>query len=190
MVDDSHAVGFLGAHGKGSPEYCGVEGRIDFLTGTFGKALGGASGGYTSGKRETIEWLRQRSRPYLFSNTLAPSLVAATSHVLDMLQNGDDLRNQLNENSRFFREQMSAAGFRLIPGEHPIIPIMLEDALLTQAFASQMLEQDVYVIGFNYPVVPQGKARIRTQISAAHTRSDLEQAVKSFITVGRNLKVI
>lgn len=190
MVDDSHAVGFLGNHGKGSPEHCNVMGRIDFITGTFGKALGGASGGYTSGKKEAIEWLRQRSRPYLFSNTLAPCIVAATLKVLDMLMSSNDLRKRLKDNSSYFREKMSALGFNLVPGSHPIIPVMLGDAKLAQDFAQKMLAHGVYVIGFSYPVVPQGKARIRTQMSAAHSREDIDKAVEAFKAVGKELKVI
>lgn len=190
MIDDSHAVGFVGDHGKGTPEYCNVMGRVDLITGTLGKALGGASGGYTSGKKEIIEWLRQRSRPYLFSNTLAPCIVSATLTVLDIITRGNDLRKKLQENSRYFREKMSALGFQLVPGNHPIIPVMLGDAKLAQEFAQKMLEQGVYVIGFSYPVVPQGKARIRTQMSAAHTREDLDHAIKAFATVGKAMKVI
>ena len=183
MVDDSHAVGFLGEQGKGSPEFCGVEGRIDILTGTFGKALGGASGGYTSGKKEVISWLRQRSRPYLFSNTLAPSIVTATMQALDLIESSGHLRQQLKENTHYFREQMTRLGFQILPGEHPIIPVMLGDAKLAQEFAARMLEEGVYVVGFAYPVVPQGKARIRTQMSAAHTREDLDQALEAFASV-------
>lgn len=190
MVDDSHAVGFVGAHGKGTPEYCKVMGRIDLLTGTFGKALGGASGGYTSGKKEVIEWLRQRSRPYLFSNSLAPTITATTLKVLDMLTTSNDLRQRLQENSRYFRTQMAALGFQLVPGDHPIIPVMLGDAKLAQDFSARMLSHGVYVIGFSYPVVPQGKARIRTQMSAAHTKSDLDRAIKAFASVGKELNVI
>lgn len=190
MVDDSHAVGFIGKDGKGTPEYCNVMERIDIITGTLGKALGGASGGYTSGKKEIIEWLRQRSRPYLFSNTLAPSIAAATLHVVDMLGASDDLRKQLHANSLYFREKMEALGFNLIPGQHPIIPIMLGEAQLAQDFASEMLKNGIYVIGFFYPVVPQGKARIRTQMSAAHTRQDLDFAIDAFAKVGKKLGVI
>lgn len=190
MVDDSHAVGFIGANGRGTHEYCDVLKRVDILTGTFGKALGGASGGYTSGKKEVIEWLRQRSRPYLFSNTVAPSIVSATLHVLDMLSNGDHLRSRLRENSQYFRDKMTALGFNLVPGNHPIIPVMLGDAKLAQDFAAKMLEKGIYVIGFFYPVVPQGKARIRTQMSAAHTREELDRAIDAFAAVGRELNVI
>lgn len=190
MVDDSHAVGFLGKNGRGSHEYCQVMGRIDLITGTLGKALGGASGGYTSGKKEVIAWLRQRSRPYLFSNSLAPTIVAASLKVLDLITHGHDLRDRLQSNSRYFREKMSALGFNLIPGNHPIIPVMLGDAKLAQDFSAQMLTHGVYVIGFSYPVVPQGKARIRTQMSAGHTRADLDHAIEAFATVGRQLGVI
>lgn len=190
MVDDSHAVGFIGEHGKGTPEYCDVMGRVDIITGTLGKALGGASGGYTSGKREVIEWLRQRSRPYLFSNTLAPCIVSASLKVLDLITKSNDLRERLQENSQYFREKISALGFNIVPGNHPIIPIMLGDAKLAQDFASEMLTHDIYVIGFSYPVVPQGKARIRTQMSAAHSREDLDRALAAFQLVGKKLKVI
>ena len=189
MVDDSHAVGFMGARGRGTHEHCGVMGRIDILTGTLGKALGGASGGYTSGRKEIIELLRQRSRPYLFSNTLAPTIAGASNAVLDLLRKDTSLRDTLESNTRFFREQMTAAGFNIVPGTHPIVPIMLGDAALAASFAEAMLKRGVYVIGFSYPVVPQGKARIRTQISAAHTRAELEHAVASFIAVRRELGV-
>ena len=180
MVDDSHAVGFMGKHGRGTPEHCGVEGRVDIITGTLGKALGGASGGYTTGRKEIIELLRQRSRPYLFSNSVSPAIVAASLKVLDLLQESGELREQLIENTRFFREQMTALGFSILPGEHPIVPIMIGDAAKATSMADALLEKGIYVIGFSYPVVPQGKARIRVQISAAHTRADLEFAVKSF----------
>jgi len=183
MVDDSHAVGFLGEQGRGSHEYCGVQGRVDILTGTLGKALGGASGGYTSGKREIIELLRQRSRPYLFSNTLAPMIVGASLEALRILTKSNKLRDRLEANTRYFRGAMSEAGFDLVPGEHPIVPIMLGDAALAAKFAEAMLARGVYVVGFSYPVVPQGKARIRTQISAAHSRDDLAYAVQAFIEV-------
>lgn len=190
MIDDSHAVGFVGENGKGTPEYCQVMGRVDLITGTLGKALGGASGGYTSGKKEVIEWLRQRSRPYLFSNSLAPCIVSATLKVLDMIMGSNDLRKRLQENSRYFREKMAALGFNLVPGSHPIIPVMLGDAKLAQDFAQKMLGHGVYVIGFSYPVVPQGKARIRTQMSAAHTREDLDHAIEAFAAVGKEMGVI
>lgn len=190
MVDDCHATGFLGEKGRGSIEYCDVMGRVDIITGTLGKALGGASGGYTTGRAEIIAWLRQRSRPYLFSNTLAPSIAAASLKVLDLLDDGNALRERLRDNSRYFREKMTALGFDLVPGDHPIIPVMLGDAKLAQEFAAKMLEHGVYVIGFCYPVVPQGKARIRTQMSAALTREDLDQAIAAFETVGNELEVL
>jgi glycine C-acetyltransferase len=187
MVDDSHAVGFMGAHGHGTPEHCDVMGRIDIITGTLGKALGGASGGYTSGRREIVEYLRQRSRPYLFSNTLCPTIASATLKVLDLLSASTALRDQLAANTVFFREEMTRAGFSILPGEHPIVPIMLGDAALAGRFADAMLAEGVYVVGFSYPVVPQGKARIRCQLSAAHTREDLEFAVGKFAKVKRDL---
>ena len=190
MVDDSHAVGFVGERGRGTPEYCGVLGRVDVLTGTLGKALGGASGGYTSGRREIIEWLRQRSRPYLFSNTLAPVIAATSLAVLDLLADGDALRARLRENQAFFRAEMSALGFRLLGRDHAIIPVLLGDARLARDMADALLEKGIYVIGFSFPVVPQGGARIRTQLSAAHTRADLERAVAAFAEVGRSLGVI
>ncbi|MES2736013.1 MAG: glycine C-acetyltransferase [Verrucomicrobiota bacterium] len=187
MVDDSHAVGFMGKQGRGTHEHCDVMGRVDILTGTLGKALGGASGGYTSGRKEIIEWLRQRSRPYLFSNTLAPTIAGASLAALDLLKKSTRLRDTLEANTRFFRQEMTAAGFNLLPGEHPIVPIMLGDASLASKFAEAMLARGVYVIGFSYPVVPQGKARIRTQISAAHTRQELERAVQAFVEVKKEL---
>ena len=180
MVDDSHAVGFIGEHGRGTPELCGVEGRIDILTGTLGKALGGASGGYTSGRKEIIELLRQRSRPYLFSNSVAPPIVAASLKVLDLLIESGDLRQRLRDNTKFFREQMTILGFNVLPGEHPIVPVMFGDAVQASRMAEHLLTNGVYVVAFSYPVVPQGKARIRTQISAAHTREDLEFALEKF----------
>ena len=189
MVDDSHAVGFMGARGRGTHEHCGVMGRVDILTGTLGKALGGASGGYTSGRREIIALLRQRSRPYLFSNTLAPVITAASLKVLDLLESSTALRDRLEENTRYFRSEMSARGFDILPGTHPIVPIMLGDAALSQRFAEAMLARGVYVVGFFYPVVPQGRARIRTQISAAHTREDLAFAVEKFSEVKAELGV-
>ena len=189
MVDDSHAVGFMGKTGRGTHEHCDVMGRIDILTGTLGKALGGASGGYTSGRKEIIELLRQRSRPYLFSNTLCPSIAGASIAALNLLKQSTKLRDTLEANTRYFRAEMTAAGFDIVPGEHPIVPVMLGDAALASKFADAMLERGVYVIGFSYPVVPQGKARIRTQISAAHTREDLEMAVKAFADVKRELGV-
>ena len=189
MVDDSHAVGFMGKQGRGTHEHCGVMGRIDILTGTLGKALGGASGGYTSGRREIIEMLRQRSRPYLFSNTLAPVIAGASLEALSLLKQTTSLRDTLENNTRYFRKAMTDAGFDITPGDHPIVPVMLGDAALAAKFAEAMLERGVYVIGFSYPVVPQGKARIRTQISAAHTQSDLEKAVNAFIEVKNELGV-
>ncbi|MDP6903819.1 MAG: glycine C-acetyltransferase [Verrucomicrobiota bacterium] len=180
MVDDSHAVGFMGSRGRGTHEHYNVMSRIDIITGTMGKALGGASGGYTSGRAEIIEFLRQRSRPYLFSNTVAPSIVAASIKAIDLLTASTELRDRLESNTKFFREQMAGSGFHILEGEHPITPIMLGDAALAGRFADAMLEKGVYVIGFSYPVVPQGKARIRTQISAAHAREDLEFAIAKF----------
>ena len=190
MVDDCHATGFVGENGKGSHEYCDVMGRVDILTGTLGKALGGASGGYTSGKKEVIEWLRQRSRPYLFSNSLAPSIVTASLKVLDMLEQGSALRDTLWSNVTYFREKMSAAGFTLAGKDHAIIPVMLGDAKLASMFADKMLERGIYVVGFSFPVVPKGQARIRTQISAAHTQEQLDKAINAFIEVGKELGVI
>jgi len=189
MVDDSHAVGFMGACGRGTHEHCGVMGRIDILTGTLGKALGGASGGYTSGRKEIVELLRQRSRPYLFSNTMCPSIVGGSIAALDMLKASTTLRDQLETNTRYFREKMTSAGFSIAPGEHPIVPIMLGDASLASRFADATLERGIYVIGFSYPVVPKGKARIRTQISAAHTREELDRAVNAFIEVRDSLGI-
>jgi glycine C-acetyltransferase len=189
MVDDSHAVGFMGPHGRGTPEYHQVMGRVDILTGTLGKALGGASGGYTSGRKEIVELLRQRSRPYLFSNTLAPAIAGASLKVLDLLTSSTELRDQLEANTRFFRQGMTELGFAILPGSHPIVPVMLGDASLAGRFAEAMLERGVYVIGFSYPVVPHGKARIRTQISAAHTREDLELALNSFAEVKKELNL-
>ncbi len=190
MVDDSHAVGFVGEQGRGTHEFCGVMDRVDIITGTLGKALGGASGGYTSGKKEVIDWLRQRSRPYLFSNSVAPAIVAASIKVLEMLKNGDDLRQKVRENSAYFREQMTAAGFTLAGKDHAIIPVMLGDAALASQMADKLLEKGIYVIGFSFPVVPKGQARIRTQMSAAHTREQLDKAIAAFIEVGRELGVI
>lgn len=190
MVDDCHAVGFMGENGRGTPEFCDVLGRIDILTGTLGKALGGASGGYVSGKKEVIDWLRQRSRPYLFSNTLAPAIAAASLKVLDLIETDADLRLKLHKNSQYFRGKMTSLGFNLVPGSHAIIPVMLGDAKLAQEFAAKMLDEGIYVIGFSYPVVPAGKARIRTQLSAAHTINDIDQAVEAFQKVGKELKVI
>jgi glycine C-acetyltransferase len=189
MVDDSHATGFMGSTGRGTPEHCGVAGRVDILTGTLGKALGGGSGGYVAARREIIEWLRQRSRPYLFSNSIPPVVAAASLAVLDLLEHTPELRAQLFDNARFFREQLTRAGFTLKPGEHPIIPVMLGDAALASRMADALLERGVYVIGFSYPVVPKGQARIRTQMSAALTREQLERAVAAFRDVGRQLGV-
>ena len=190
MVDDSHAVGFIGENGRGTHEYCQVMDRVDIITGTLGKALGGASGGYTSGKKEVIDWLRQRSRPYLFSNSLAPAIVSASIKVLELLEQGGSLRQRLQENSRYFRERMSAAGFTLAGADHAIIPVMLGDAKLAAEMASRMLQEGIYVVGFSYPVVPKGQARIRTQMSAAHTREQLDRAIDAFIRIGRELNVI
>ena len=187
MVDDSHAVGFMGLTGRGTPEHCGVMGRIDIISGTLGKALGGASGGYLSGKKEIIALLRQRSRPYLFSNSLAPAIVASSLAALDLISTSTALRDRLEENTKFFRAGLTAAGLTLKPGSHPIVPVMLGDAALSQRFAARMLEKGVYVVGFFYPVVPQGAARIRTQVSAAHTRADLEFAINAFATTKTEL---
>jgi glycine C-acetyltransferase len=187
MVDDSHAVGFLGRTGRGTHEHCGVMGRVDVFTGTLGKALGGASGGYTSGRKEIIDLLRQRSRPYLFSNTLAPTIAAASLACLEMLSRSTALRDKLEENTRFFRAGLQEAGLTIKPGTHPIVPVMLGDAALSQKFAARMLEKGVYVVGFFYPVVPQGTARIRTQVSAAHSREDLAFAIGKFAEVKREL---
>ncbi len=189
MVDDSHAVGFMGKTGRGTHEHSDVIGRIDLLTGTLGKALGGASGGYTSGHKEIIELLRQRSRPYLFSNTLCPSIVGASLEALRLLKNSTQLRDTLEANTLWFRSAMAEAGFQIRPGKHPIVPVILGDAVLSSKFADAMLERGVYVVSFSYPVVPQGKARIRTQISAAHTHEDLERAVKAFVEVKQQLNV-
>ncbi|MEQ9889274.1 glycine C-acetyltransferase [Pectobacterium zantedeschiae] len=190
MVDDSHAVGFVGEHGRGTHEHRGVMDRIDIITGTLGKALGGASGGYTAGKREVIDWLRQRSRPYLFSNSLAPAIVSASLKVLDLLEHGGERRERLWENTRLFREKMAAAGFTLAGADHAIVPVMLGEAQLAQDFAQALQREGVYVAGFFYPVVPLGQARIRTQISAAHTPQQIQFAVEAFIRVGRRLGVI
>jgi glycine C-acetyltransferase len=190
MVDDSHATGFIGAKGRGTHELHGVMDRIDILTGTLGKALGGASGGYTSGRKPIIDWLRQRSRPYLFSNSIPPFIAAASLRVLDLLEASDQLRERLHTNARHFRTGMTRAGFNLIPGEHPIIPIMLGDAKIATEFARRLMDHGVYVIGFSFPVVPHGKARIRTQMSAAHTTEQLDRAIEAFTQVGRELGVI
>ena len=190
MVDECHATGFIGKTGKGTPEHCGVHGKIDIITGTLGKALGGASGGFTSGKKEVIEILRQRSRPYLFSNTLMPSIVGASLAVFDMLTETTALRDKLEANTKYFREQITASGFDVKPGVYPITPVMLYDAVLAQNFAAKLLEEGIYVIGFFYPVVAKGKARIRVQISAAHERHHLDQCIAAFTKVGKELGVI
>jgi glycine C-acetyltransferase len=190
MVDDSHAVGFVGEHGRGTPEYCKVEGRVDIITGTLGKALGGASGGYTCARKEVVDWLRQRSRPYLFSNTLAPVVAATSLKVFDLIENGDTLRDKLATNSRHFRQRMEKLGFTLGGGSHPIIPIMLGDANLAQEMAARLLGKGVYVIGFSFPVVPQGQARIRTQMSAVHSERDIDHVVEAFAQTGRELGII
>ncbi|MFM9024140.1 MAG: glycine C-acetyltransferase [Planctomycetaceae bacterium] len=187
MVDDSHAVGFVGPRGRGTPEHHGVMDRIDILTGTLGKALGGASGGYTSGRRELVDWLRQRSRTYLFSNTVAPPVAAGALEAIRMLEASTELRDTLEANPRVFRAEMAARGFAILPGGHPIVPVMLGDAALAARMAGAMLEDGVYVVGFSYPVVPQGKARIRTQVSAAHSRADLERAIAAFEAARRRL---
>ncbi len=187
MVDDSHSVGFMGKTGRGTHEHCGVMGRVDVFTGTLGKALGGASGGYTSGKKEIIDLLRQRSRPYLFSNTVAPTIAAASLKCLEMLSRSTALRDKLEDNTRFFREGLATAGLTIKPGTHPIVPVMLGDAALSQKFAAKMLEKGVYVIGFFYPVVPQGTARIRTQVSAAHSKEDLAFAIEQFAATKKEL---
>ena len=190
MVDDSHAVGFMGPNGRGTPEHCGVAERVDIITGTLGKALGGASGGYTSGRREVVAWLRQRSRPYLFSNTLAPMIAAATLKVLALIQGSDDLRAKLVANSDYFRAEMTQLGFTLAGADHPIIPVMLGDAVLASKMAAKMMERGIYVVGFSYPVVPMGQARIRTQMSAAHDKAHIDRALEVFAEVGRELGVI
>jgi glycine C-acetyltransferase len=190
MVDDSHATGFIGARGRGSHELRGVIGRIDILTGTLGKALGGASGGYVAARKEIVGWLRQRSRPYLFSNSIAPPVAAATIQVLDLLESSTDLRERLQANAIYFREQMQGLGFNLIPGEHPIIPVMLGDAPLAVSLAERVQAQGVYVVAFAFPVVPHGKARIRTQMSAAHSREQLDRVIQAFGSAGRDLSII
>jgi glycine C-acetyltransferase len=190
MVDDSHATGFIGARGRGSHELRGVIGRIDILTGTLGKALGGASGGYVAARKEIVGWLRQRSRPYLFSNSIAPPVAAATIRVLDLLESSTDLRERLQANAIYFREQMQGLGFNLIPGEHPIIPVMLGDAPLAVSLAERVQAQGVYVVAFAFPVVPHGKARIRTQMSAAHSREQLDRVIQAFRSAGRDLSII
>jgi len=190
MVDDSHATGFIGHGGRGTPEFRDVMGRIDILTGTLGKALGGAAGGYTAARKEIVGWLRQRSRPYLFSNSLPPVIAASTLRVLDLVEDGDELRANLRRNTAHFRRRMTEAGFTIVPGEHPIAPVMLGDAALAAKFAEKLLERGVYVIGFSYPVVPMGKARIRTQMTAGHSLEQLDRAIEGFIAVGRELGVI
>ncbi|REG81431.1 glycine C-acetyltransferase [Marinomonas pollencensis] len=190
MVDDSHAVGFLGENGRGSHEYCDVMGRVDIITGTLGKALGGASGGYTSASKPIVEWLRQRSRPYLFSNALAPVITATTLEILELIKNGKAEREQLKANSAYFREKMSQLGFNLVPGDHPIIPVMLGDATLAKEMASALYKEGIYVTGFSYPVVPMGKARIRTQMSASLTTAQLDYAINAFAKIGRSLNII
>ncbi len=190
MVDDSHAVGFVGSKGRGTAEYCRVEGRVDIITGTLGKALGGASGGYTSGRKEIVEWLRQRSRPYLFSNSLAPPIVSASLTVLDLLEEGDALREKLWTNVAYFREKMTSAGFKLAGKDHAIIPVMIGDAKVAAEMAERMLEKGVYVVGFFFPVVPKGQARIRTQISASHTKEQLDKAIDAFIQTGTEMGII
>lgn len=190
MVDDSHATGFMGARGRGTHEHCGVMGRVDILTGTLGKALGGGSGGYIAARKPIIEWLRQRSRPYLFSNSIPPVVAAVSLRVLDLLEHSPELRTQLFDNARYFRAALEKAGFTLKPGEHPIIPVMIGDAALAGRMANRLLELGVYVIGFSFPVVPQGQARIRTQMSAALTRAQLDRAIEAFTTAGRELALI
>ena len=190
MIDDCHSVGFVGEKGRGSPEHCGVLGKIDIITGTLGKALGGASGGYTSGRKEIVAWLRQRSRPYLFSNTLAPVIAYTSVKALDLLEGDDGLRVKLRENTAYFRAEMGKLGFDILPGTHPIIPVMLGDAKLASEMADRLLDEGIYVVGFSFPVVPRGQARIRTQISAAHERAHLDQAIAAFAKVGRALGVI
>ena len=190
MVDDSHATGFIGQGGRGTPEFRDVMGRIDILTGTLGKALGGGAGGYTAARKEIVGWLRQRSRPYLFSNSVPPVIAASTLRVLDLIEDGDELRSNLRRNTAYFRRRMTEAGFTIVPGEHPIAPVMLGDAALASKFADKLLERGVYVIGFSYPVVPMGKARIRTQMTAGHSLEQLDRAIEGFIAVGRELGVI
>ncbi|MDG2127040.1 MAG: glycine C-acetyltransferase [Fuerstiella sp.] len=190
MVDDSHAVGFIGPNGRGTPEHFGVADRIDIITGTLGKALGGASGGYTAARQPIVDLLRQRSRPYLFSNTLAPPIAAATLKTLEVLQETDELRQRLRDNTAWFRKTMSAAGFHILPGDHPIIPVMIGDAAVASQMSDELLRRGIYVVGFSFPVVPKGQARIRTQMSSAHSRDDLERAAAAFTEVGRQLKII
>lgn len=190
VVDDSHAVGFMGEKGRGTPEYHNVMDRVDIITGTLGKAMGGASGGYISGKKVVVDWLRQKSRPYLFSNTLAPAIAAASIKVLDLLEATGNLRLKLKENAAYFRKGLQDLGFNIVPGEHPIIPVMIGEAKLAKMMADKLLNEGIYVIGFSYPVVPQGKARIRTQVSAAHNREQLDKALAAFAKVGKDLEII
>jgi glycine C-acetyltransferase len=190
VVDDSHAVGFMGENGRGTHEYHNVMDKVDIITGTLGKALGGASGGYTSSRKEIIDWLRQKSRPYLFSNTLAPAIAATSIKVLDLLEGSDELRKKLKRNAAFFRKGLQDCGFNIVPGEHPIIPVMLGEAMIAKTMADKLLAEGIYAIGFSYPVVPQGKARIRTQVSAAHEQEHLEKALAAFAKIGRELEVI
>jgi glycine C-acetyltransferase len=190
LVDDSHAIGFVGERGAGTPELHGVEGRVQITTGTFGKALGGASGGYISGPQAFIDLLRQRARPYLFSNSLAPSIVAATLAAIDLIEQSSELRLRLADNTAYFRQRIGDAGFDVIPGEHPIVPIMTGDAVLAQNLASELMRQGVYVTAFSFPVVPRGMARVRTQMSAAHSREQIDLAIDAFIRVGRQLDMI
>lgn len=190
MVDECHSTGFIGKTGRGTHEYCNVMGKVDIITGTYGKALGGASGGFTAARKEIVDILRQRSRPYLFSNTLAPSIVGASIKALDMLSSTTALRDKLEENTKYFRTEMTAAGFDIVPGDHPIVPVMLYEAPLAQTYANRLLEEGIYVIGFFYPVVPKGKARIRVQMSAGHEKAHLDKAIQAFVKVGKELKVI
>ena len=190
MVDDSHAVGFMGSRGAGTPDYCGVEDRVQLLSGTFGKALGGASGGYIAGPAAIVDLLRQRARPYLFSNSLAPSIVAATLQALELLQQGEEQRQQLTDNTQYFRRKLDEAGFDLVPGEHPIIPVMTGDAGLAQELAQKLMRHGIYVTAFSFPVVPKGQARVRTQMSAAHSRQQLDQAIEAFVSVGKDIGLI
>ncbi|MEY8251297.1 MAG: aminotransferase class I/II-fold pyridoxal phosphate-dependent enzyme, partial [Colwellia sp.] len=190
MVDDSHAVGFVGKQGRGSHEYCQVMGRVDIITGTLGKAMGGASGGFTSAKKEVVEWLRQRSRPYLFSNSLAPAIVNASLKVLELLATGDALRKTLKDNAVYFRNRMEAAGFTCAGADHAIVPVMLGDAKVASTIADRLLAEGIYVIGFSFPVVPKGQARIRVQISAAHSKAQLDHAIEAFIHIGKEMAVI
>jgi len=190
MIDECHSTGFMGKTGRGTHEYRNVMDRIDIITGTYGKALGGASGGFTAAKKEIVEMLRQRSRPYLFSNTLAPSIVGASIKVLDLLSSSTELRDKLEENTKYFRSKMTAAGFNIVPGDHPIVPVMLQEATLAQEFAAKLLDEGIYVIGFFFPVVPKGKARIRVQLSAAHDLHHIDKAINAFIKIGKELNVI